>query len=157
MLSIAVSNLGCKGPMSNKVENNSTYRVYRIVKNLFVTFPMLINSLSNIIWIILFVYCLILSVTTSVIMLAKSKLCLVNGNTQKRLPMNLIDLMITLQDGLYECILCACCSTSCPAYWWNGEKYLGPAVLMQVIIYVVVVQINKAVTLLSKIIYLPTT
>lgn len=36
------------------------------------------------------------------------------------------------QDGLYECILCACCSTSCPSYWWNGDKYLGPAVLMQV-------------------------
>ncbi|XP_055917892.1 succinate dehydrogenase [ubiquinone] iron-sulfur subunit, mitochondrial-like [Eupeodes corollae] len=34
-------------------------------------------------------------------------------------------------DGLYECILCACCSTACPSYWWNGEKYLGPAVLMQ--------------------------
>jgi len=34
-------------------------------------------------------------------------------------------------DGLYECILCACCSTSCPSYWWNGERYLGPAVLMQ--------------------------
>ncbi len=34
-------------------------------------------------------------------------------------------------DGLYECILCACCSTSCPSYWWNEEKYLGPAVLMQ--------------------------
>jgi len=31
-------------------------------------------------------------------------------------------------DGLYECILCACCSTSCPSYWWNGDKYLGPAV-----------------------------
>ncbi|KAI1231366.1 Succinate dehydrogenase [Lamprotornis superbus] len=30
-------------------------------------------------------------------------------------------------DGLYECILCACCSTSCPSYWWNGDKYLGPA------------------------------
>uniref|UniRef100_A0A8C6ZK12 Succinate dehydrogenase [ubiquinone] iron-sulfur subunit, mitochondrial n=1 Tax=Nothoprocta perdicaria TaxID=30464 RepID=A0A8C6ZK12_NOTPE len=36
-----------------------------------------------------------------------------------------------LCDGLYECILCACCSTSCPSYWWNGDKYLGPAVLMQ--------------------------
>ena len=36
-----------------------------------------------------------------------------------------------LQDGLYECILCACCSTSCPSYWWNGDKYLGPAALMQ--------------------------
>ena len=35
------------------------------------------------------------------------------------------------QDGLYECILCACCSTSCPSYWWNADRYLGPAVLMQ--------------------------
>jgi succinate dehydrogenase / fumarate reductase iron-sulfur subunit len=34
-------------------------------------------------------------------------------------------------DGLYECILCACCSTSCPSYWWNSEKYLGPATLLQ--------------------------
>ena len=34
-------------------------------------------------------------------------------------------------DGYYECIMCACCSTSCPSYWWNGEKYLGPAVLLQ--------------------------
>lgn len=34
-------------------------------------------------------------------------------------------------DGLYECILCACCSTSCPSYWWNSDKYLGPATLMQ--------------------------
>lgn len=34
-------------------------------------------------------------------------------------------------DGLYECILCACCSTSCPSYWWNSQKYLGPATLMQ--------------------------
>ncbi|KAI9484104.1 MAG: succinate dehydrogenase iron-sulfur subunit, partial [Benjaminiella poitrasii] len=34
-------------------------------------------------------------------------------------------------DGLYECILCACCSTSCPSYWWNQEEYLGPAVLLQ--------------------------
>lgn len=40
-------------------------------------------------------------------------------------------------DGLYECILCACCSTSCPSYWWNGrkgdpsEEYLGPAALLQ--------------------------
>jgi succinate dehydrogenase / fumarate reductase iron-sulfur subunit len=33
-------------------------------------------------------------------------------------------------DGLYECILCACCSTSCPSYWWNSDKYLGPAVLL---------------------------
>jgi len=34
-------------------------------------------------------------------------------------------------DGLYECILCASCSTSCPSYWWNSDKYLGPAVLLQ--------------------------
>ena len=34
-------------------------------------------------------------------------------------------------DGLWECILCACCSTSCPSYWWNSERYLGPAVLLQ--------------------------
>src|SRR5690606_29164692 len=34
-------------------------------------------------------------------------------------------------DGLYECILCACCTTSCPSYWWNGERYLGPAILLQ--------------------------
>ena len=34
-------------------------------------------------------------------------------------------------DGLYECILFACCSTSCPSYWWNSNRYLGPAVLLQ--------------------------
>ena len=34
-------------------------------------------------------------------------------------------------DGLYECILCACCSTSCPSYWWNSDQYLGPANLLQ--------------------------
>jgi len=34
-------------------------------------------------------------------------------------------------DGMYECILCACCQTSCPSYWWNTKEYLGPAVLMQ--------------------------
>ena len=36
-----------------------------------------------------------------------------------------------LLDGLYECVLCASCSTSCPSYWWKPDKYLGPAVLMQ--------------------------
>ncbi len=35
-----------------------------------------------------------------------------------------------LLDGLYECILCACCSTSCPSYWWNSDRYLGPAALL---------------------------
>jgi succinate dehydrogenase / fumarate reductase iron-sulfur subunit len=34
-------------------------------------------------------------------------------------------------DGLWECILCFCCTTSCPSYWWNGERFLGPAVLLQ--------------------------
>ena len=34
-------------------------------------------------------------------------------------------------DGKWECILCFCCTTSCPSYWWNGDKYLGPAVLLQ--------------------------
>ena len=33
-------------------------------------------------------------------------------------------------DGLYECVMCACCSTYCPSYWWNGDKYLGPAALL---------------------------
>lgn len=40
-------------------------------------------------------------------------------------------------DGLYECILCACCSTSCPSYWWNSDKYLGPAALLQAYRWVV--------------------
>ena len=34
-------------------------------------------------------------------------------------------------DGYYECVLCACCSTACPSYWWNSDRYLGPAVLLQ--------------------------
>jgi succinate dehydrogenase / fumarate reductase iron-sulfur subunit len=34
-------------------------------------------------------------------------------------------------DGLYECILCFCCTTSCPSYWWNSDRYMGPAVLLQ--------------------------
>ena len=34
-------------------------------------------------------------------------------------------------DGLYECVLCASCSTACPSYWWNGDKFLGPAILLQ--------------------------
>jgi succinate dehydrogenase / fumarate reductase iron-sulfur subunit len=34
-------------------------------------------------------------------------------------------------DGLYECILCFCCSTACPSYWWNADRYLGPAILLQ--------------------------
>ena len=34
-------------------------------------------------------------------------------------------------DGLFECVLCACCSTSCPSFWWNPEKFVGPAGLLQ--------------------------
>jgi succinate dehydrogenase / fumarate reductase iron-sulfur subunit len=34
-------------------------------------------------------------------------------------------------DGAYECVLCACCSTACPSYWWNSDRYLGPAALLQ--------------------------
>lgn len=34
-------------------------------------------------------------------------------------------------DGLYECILCACCTTSCPSFWWNPDQYMGPAALLQ--------------------------
>ncbi|HET8726560.1 MAG TPA: succinate dehydrogenase iron-sulfur subunit [Alphaproteobacteria bacterium] len=34
-------------------------------------------------------------------------------------------------DGLYECILCFCCSTACPSYWWNGDRFMGPAILLQ--------------------------
>ena len=37
----------------------------------------------------------------------------------------------SIRTGLYECVLCACCTTSCPSYWWNADKYLGPAVLLQ--------------------------
>jgi succinate dehydrogenase / fumarate reductase iron-sulfur subunit len=40
-------------------------------------------------------------------------------------------------DGLYECILCACCSTACPSYWWNPDKYLGPAALLQAYRFIV--------------------
>jgi len=34
-------------------------------------------------------------------------------------------------DGLYECIMCGCCTTSCPSWWWNGDRFMGPAVLLQ--------------------------
>ncbi len=40
-------------------------------------------------------------------------------------------------DGLYECILCACCSTACPSYWWNSDRFLGPAVLLQAYRFIV--------------------
>ena len=40
-------------------------------------------------------------------------------------------------DGLYECIMCACCSTSCPSYWWNSDKFLGPAILLQAYRFIV--------------------
>jgi succinate dehydrogenase / fumarate reductase iron-sulfur subunit len=40
-------------------------------------------------------------------------------------------------DGLYECILCACCSTACPSYWWNPDKFIGPAGLLQACRFIV--------------------
>lgn len=58
--------------------------------------------------------------------------CIRRGNEKKGDAQYLQDVDDRAQlDGLYECILCACCSTSCPSYWWNADKYLGPAVLMQ--------------------------
>lgn len=53
-------------------------------------------------------------------------------------------------DGLYECILCACCSTSCPSYWWNGDKYLGPAVLMQAYRWIIDSRDTKTADRLDK-------
>merc|ERR1712228_779744 len=53
-------------------------------------------------------------------------------------------------DGLYECILCACCSTSCPSYWWNGDKYLGPAVLMQAYRWIIDSRDQQSVERLGK-------
>ncbi|KAJ8675688.1 hypothetical protein QAD02_011474 [Eretmocerus hayati] len=53
-------------------------------------------------------------------------------------------------DGLYECILCACCSTSCPSYWWNGDKYLGPAVLMQAYRWIIDSRDDATVNRLEK-------
>lgn len=55
-------------------------------------------------------------------------------------------------DGLYECILCACCSTSCPSYWWNGDKYLGPAVLMQAYRWIIDSRDNKTKERLAKLV-----
>lgn len=53
-------------------------------------------------------------------------------------------------DGLYECILCACCSTSCPSYWWNSDKYLGPAVLMQAYRWIIDSRDESTVERLNK-------
>jgi len=53
-------------------------------------------------------------------------------------------------DGLYECILCACCSTSCPSYWWNSDKYLGPAVLMQAYRWIIDSRDQQSVERLGK-------
>ncbi|MEY4146225.1 MAG: hypothetical protein RL327_704, partial [Pseudomonadota bacterium] len=56
-------------------------------------------------------------------------------------------------DGLYECIMimCACCSTSCPSYWWNGEKYLGPAVLLQAYRWIIDSRDQERVKRLKKV------
>uniref|UniRef100_A0AAU6RW70 Succinate dehydrogenase [ubiquinone] iron-sulfur subunit, mitochondrial n=1 Tax=Meloidogyne incognita group sp. FM-2024 TaxID=3139199 RepID=A0AAU6RW70_9BILA len=53
-------------------------------------------------------------------------------------------------DGLYECILCACCSTSCPSYWWNPDKYLGPAALLQSYRWIIDSRDDKAKERLSR-------
>ena len=52
-------------------------------------------------------------------------------------------------DGLYECVLCACCSTSCPSYWWNSDKFLGPAILLQAYRFIVDSRDNKTKERLS--------
>ena len=46
-------------------------------------------------------------------------------NEWRQTPQDRVEL-----DGLYECILCACCTTACPSYWWNGDRFLGPASLL---------------------------
>lgn len=46
-------------------------------------------------------------------------------------------------DGLYECILCACCSSACPSYWWNPDKFMGPAALLQACRFIVDSRDNK--------------
>jgi len=53
-------------------------------------------------------------------------------------------------DGLYECVLCACCSTSCPSYWWNGDKFLGPAILLQAYRFIVDSRDNDRKSRLKK-------
>jgi len=54
-------------------------------------------------------------------------------------------------EGLYECILCACCSTACPSYWWNADKYLGPAALLQSYRWIIDSRDDKAKERLSRI------
>ena len=48
-------------------------------------------------------------------------------------------------DGLYECILCACCSTSCPSFWWNPDKFIGPAGLLQAYRFIANCRVRKIV------------
>jgi len=47
-------------------------------------------------------------------------------------------------DGLYECVMCASCSTSCPSYWWNGDRYLGPAALLHAYRWIIDSVLNPA-------------
>lgn len=56
-----------------------------------------------------------------------------------------------LLDGLYECILCACCSTSCPSYWWNRDKYLGPAVLLQAFRWIIDTRDDKLIERINNV------
>lgn len=54
-------------------------------------------------------------------------------------------------DGLYECILCACCTNGCPSYWWNADRYLGPAVLMQLYRWIIDSRDEKTAERLDKV------
>ncbi len=62
--------------------------------------------------------------------------CITDISNESKLKFNPLPHMPVIKedrsklDGLVECVLCACCSTSCPSYWWNSDKYLGPATLM---------------------------
>jgi len=53
-------------------------------------------------------------------------------------------------DGLYECILCACCSTACPSYWWNPDKFVGPAGLLQAYRFLADTRDNATIERLSE-------
>ncbi|KAJ0534239.1 putative succinate dehydrogenase/fumarate reductase iron-sulfur protein [Helianthus annuus] len=62
-------------------------------------------------------------------------------------------------DGMYECILCSCCSTSCPSYWWNPESYLGPAALLHAnryILHVCCLFMFAIISYVKKYLCLPT-
>lgn len=67
---------------------------------------------------------------------ASIKPWLENSNSPQREHLQ-TDTQRAALNELYDCVLCACCSTSCPSYWWNSERYLGPAVLLQTYRFIV--------------------